>query len=162
MCARRSYWSCWALLLALACWGPGTSWAADIETARQAIQEARAELLAFGESLTRRESDLTAREKRSMNESASLESDRAALTLERQALESDKNDYERREKALSEREASLPRTEIALAELTSSLAERSRALSKAERSRDRWRLGAILAAVAGAAGWAAFGLSLTL
>jgi predicted nuclease with TOPRIM domain len=104
--------------------GPVTTWAVDIELAREEIQEARTILIALSESLTQRETDwqeresnLQARAKNLNSESEALMKDRELLEAEKVILIADREGLMKREQELSEREQSLNAQEASYSQI---------------------------------------------
>lgn len=163
MCGKDSTWRSWALLLALAFSLAATSWADEPgsnntrgistsstgstplasptptgswESLDALLTELEAEATAQSEDLRRLLGQLQA----SQTEASALSTLLGQSARQLRSLE---------EALMQEREAAKEALRIAV--------DRG---ARAEKSRDRWRWAAIIAAVAGAAGWAAFGLSL--
>jgi Skp family chaperone for outer membrane proteins len=69
---------------------PVTTWAVNIETAREEIQAARTILIALSENLTQRETDWQEREANLKARTKNLNSESEALTKERESLKQEK------------------------------------------------------------------------
>jgi len=166
MCRREFRWRSWALLLALAFLLAGTSWAEEQKktstTPRwtDSIEPTQNESTQPTESWESLDALLTQLEAEATAQSEDLKKlleQLAESQTEAQELSTLLGQSGLQFKSLEE--ALMKERDQARAALKAAI-ERG---ARAERSRDRWRLGAILTAVAGAAGWAAaVGLMMTL
>jgi len=108
-----------ALFFSLLLSVPATTWAVDIELAREEIQEARNILITLNESLTQRETGLQEREDNLKSRAENLTIESEVLTKEKQDLEKERlslkadwDDYNKRLKDLNERERLLKEREV--------------------------------------------------